>query len=200
MRYAQWLPFPSATVAVLAFFLPWFAVSCQSPITQKQQKIAFSGYHFASGNMPPVVEGMFLVQQKLAGLGTMMMAFFQKKKAKPIVKKDNPLTVLRRGFPALWGAMASFAVAALLGLWLAIRGPTTWLRVTGTLAVFLGIGCLLYPLLTTIPTMKRGPGHTVKMLSVNLEIGGYLLLLGITGSLFGFLATPCPQPLPTLDT
>lgn len=198
MKYTRWLPFPSATLAAVAFFLPWFAISCQSPDGKTQHKIAFSGYHFATGNMPPVVEGMLQLQKQLAGLGNTLLSFLQKKKPKPTPKKNRFFERLRRGFPSFWGALACFGAAALLGLWLGIQGPSPWIRIAGTVAVLAGIACLLYPFLTDFPKPRRGPRLSIKSLSVQLEIGGYLLLSGVFGSLFGFLAAPSQNQTQTL--
>lgn len=199
----KWLPFPTATAAALAFFLPWFAVSCKSPLTQKEQKVAFSGYNFASGKMPDVVEGMLQVQQKLAGFGSMVMSLFKKKPKKPkkpLKPKKDPIKMLKAGFPSFWGAFGCFLFAGLLGLWFAIRGPTIGLRVAGTLVLLAGVACLLYPAYVNRPGEFKMPKQQIKMVSVQLEYGGYLLLTGFTAALFGFWAAPSPKPLPTLSS
>ncbi len=195
----RWLPFPGATAAAIAFFLPWFALSCKSPLNQKQQKVAFSGYNFASGKMPDVVEGMLQVQQKLAGFGSMMMSFFKKKPKKPPKPKKDPITLLKRGFPSYWGAFGCFLFAGLLGLWFALRGPTFGQRLAGTLVILVGIACLFYPAYANRPTEFNMPKQQVKMVSFHLEYGGYLLITGLSAALFGFWVTPSPKPLPTLS-
>lgn len=196
-QYMQWLPFPSATIVVLAFFLPWFSVSCKHNITQQEQKVAFTGYHFASGKMPPLIDGMLQIQEKLAGFGQFMTQFFQKKTTSSPPAKKNPIAVLRQGFTSYRFAIASFAIAALLGLWFAIFGPTLGLRLAGTCAVLVGIFCLMYPALNRPPELHTQKLN-IKFLSIQLEYGGYLLLSGIVGTLVGFWVTPSVPPLPKL--
>lgn len=198
-QHLHWLPFPSATALILAFFLPWFSISCKDILTQQEHKIAFSGYNFASGQMPPLIESMLQLQEKLAGFGQLMVNFFQKK-AKPVSAptNTNPMAVLRRGFPSFWFALASFSIAALLGLWFALFGPTLWLRWAGTLALLIGVFCLCYPALNRPPNLEI-PRQKIQFLSVRLEYGGYLLLSGLIASLFGFWFTPSRQHLPTLS-
>jgi hypothetical protein len=181
--WAQAISVPTAIIGIVAFFLPWFQVSC-GPI-----RLQFSGYEFASGRwedkMRPEASQQFWdefnkgVDQGFSKRGTVRAGARPRKRPTNDVQPQVPV---EKPLPLLWIVPIACACLLLLALFGAPRVPTVLVSVAGSayLAYF------------AIDTSRAGtdPRNTGGILEYSWLFGFWIAWVGLITPAIVALARP----------
>lgn len=179
----RWFSPTGAAIIAIGFFLPWFQVACvPNPKKPPVAKVQVTGYQLATGAKPASVQELF--DSFLTG---MVIKNFIKRWEK---KTQRKIRLFEKRW-LLWGVLLFALLTGGLGLLLVIRGPTKLLRYAGTASWLATLICLLTGLAQNTPP-RSGSGGRIKLpesLWMGLDIGGWMLLVGLTLALLGFWIT-----------